>query len=88
MLGGMAALQHLPDEMLYQLVRDAADPRDLGGQLFVTTSVGETFDGVERTAVGKVKAGLLIAALDYHFREGRIQAAWRGAVEPFLMSLA
>lgn len=86
-VGTAAAKGKLPDEVLYQLVREAADPRDLGGQLYIASSLAQRLSEDEATGpavVPKVKAGLLMAALDHHFRDGAIRSAWRGAEPEFL----
>ncbi|MFC4070963.1 hypothetical protein [Actinoplanes subglobosus] len=84
----MGVQSGLPDDMVIQMVRSAADPRDLGGQLFIASTVTDSAeDEVRRRAIGLAKAGLLIAAIDHQFRGGPITAAWRGAEAEFLIDV-
>ena len=77
--GAFAAANQLPDEMLYELVRETYNPRDLGGQFFITSSIAEREDEEPvLAALRKVKGALLIAAIDHHFLVGGISDAWRG----------
>ncbi|MEU8632794.1 hypothetical protein AB0C38_11540 [Amycolatopsis sp. NPDC048633] len=76
--GVIAVQQGWPDHILLQIVRDAADPRDLGGQMYHASFVLQGHEDERGRASGKVKAGLLIAALDHHLRHGAVRAAWHG----------
>ncbi|MBB5857859.1 hypothetical protein ACFQ05_19810 [Amycolatopsis umgeniensis] len=78
-LAGFAAeAQGLPDEVLYRFVREAAAPQDLVTQLFALPAAP-----VSR----KIRAGLLIAALDHHFRRGTLRAAWHGVAPQCLVDV-
>lgn len=76
--GVYAVVHQLPDEMLYKLVRSVADPGDIAGQFLMVTVLAEDKDEATRAALRKVKGGLVIAAIDHHFRSGGMAAAFRG----------
>jgi hypothetical protein len=87
-MGLAATVNGLSDEMLYELVGSAADHEDLGGQFFVVSYLAENQeDDTARQALRKVKAGLLMAAIEHHLRHGSLRAAWRGIEEEDLVDV-
>ncbi|MBL7488606.1 hypothetical protein I6A60_26665 [Frankia sp. AgB1.9] len=82
-LATMVSREPLSDADLLKLVRETMKPSDLAEQLFMMSLINElredeVQDAQITQAQRRIRAALLIAALDRHVQEGSVAAAWLG----------
>ena len=80
---GLAAAAHgIPDEVLYRQVGAMYSPTELASQLAMASAVAVREGGAVRSALGKVKAALLIAVIGHHLEGPGLMIAWHEIVPP------